>query len=249
MTKSENYNNLEKIDCIIDTKLSHLKISNKMANNVSNACSKTKKHKFHFSSNVAFITVILILSIGTSLTASLLSKNNKISGTEGIASHVSEPYSTEGAIPYSTPVPSEYSPDTTGWKPTDKTVNNFDGVTMNVKKETISGNGLTIKIQNKSNKLCEYGEKFWLEKKINGKWYQVPVIKDNYAFTDIGYDVVSGHESEWNVDWNWLLGSLDSGEYRIIKDVLDFRNTGDYSAYFLSAEFIITNFCTPYTLD
>lgn len=135
------------------------------------------------------------------------------------------------------------SPNTTDWKPTDyKTVNNFDGVTMIVKKETLSSNGLTVIFQNKSDKLCTYGEKFWLEKKINGKWYQVPVsIKDNYGFHDIGYEVASGHESELEVDWNWLYGILDIGEYRIIKDALDFRKTGDYSTYFLTAEFRITN--------
>jgi hypothetical protein len=135
------------------------------------------------------------------------------------------------------------SPDSTNWKPTDfKTVNNFNGVVMTLKKETISGNGLTVIFQNKSDKLCTYGEHFWLEKKINGKWYQVPVkIKDNYAFTDIGYSVAPGHESEWKVDWSWLYGSLDTGEYRIIKNVLDFRKTADYSTYFLTAEFTITN--------
>ena len=133
------------------------------------------------------------------------------------------------------------SPDSTNWKPTNyKTVNNFNGVTMTLKKETLSGNGLTVIFQNKSDKLCTYGEHFWLEKKINGKWYQVPIsIKDNYAFTDIGYDVASRHESEWKVNWNWLYGSLDTGEYRIIKDALDFRKTGDYSTYFLTTEFTI----------
>jgi hypothetical protein len=133
--------------------------------------------------------------------------------------------------------------DSTNWKPTEfKTVNNFNGVTLTLKKETLSDKGLTVIFQNKSDKLCTYGEHFWLEKKINDKWYQVPVsIKDNYAFTDIGYSVASGQESEWKVNWNWLYGSLDAGEYRIIKNALDFRKTGDYSTYFLTAEFTITN--------
>jgi len=44
---------------------------------------------------------------------------------------------------------------------------------------------------------------------------------------------------EKNVDWDWLYGSLDEGEYRIIKQFYDFRATGDYDIYYLAAEFLI----------
>lgn len=81
-----------------------------------------------------------------------------------------------------------------------------------------------------------------LEKKINGLWYEVPVaIKGNYGFKDIGYRMTSNQDKEWKVDWKWLYGSLNAGDYRIVKDVSDFRKTGDYDTYFLAAEFAITN--------
>jgi len=48
-----------------------------------------------------------------------------------------------------------------------------------------------------------------------------------------------GENGEWNIEWDWLYGSLDTGEYRIVKNILDFRSTGDYDQYKLAAEFTI----------
>lgn len=131
--------------------------------------------------------------------------------------------------------------ETTAWKPTAyETINNFDGITMAVKEGTASSTKLTIAFKNNSSSQCIYGEYFGLEKKINGRWYQLPVAIDgNYGFNDIGYDLASGDHKEWSVDWNWLYGSLDKGEYRIVKDILDFRSTGNYDTYYLAAEFSI----------
>jgi hypothetical protein len=133
--------------------------------------------------------------------------------------------------------------DTTDWKQTNyTTVNNFNDVTMSVKKDTLSANGLTAMFQNNSDKTCLYGEQFVLEKKIGEQWYEVPVaIKGNYGFNAIGYEVPSEGKSEWEVDWKWVYGSLDAGEYRIIKDVSDFRKTGDFDTYYLTAEFTLSN--------
>lgn len=136
---------------------------------------------------------------------------------------------------------SSESTDKTDWKPTlNDTVNNFDGVTMSVKNETVSSTKLTVVFENKSSSNCIYGEEFWLEKKINDKWYRVPVAIDgNYGFNSIGYDLSSGSESEWTVDWEWLYGKLKAGEYRIVKSIMDFRGTGDYDTYISAAEFSI----------
>jgi hypothetical protein len=131
--------------------------------------------------------------------------------------------------------------DITNWKTTTyETVNNFDGVNMIVKKGTDSSTKLTVAIENNSNSKCIYGEYFCLEKKINGRWHRVPVTMDgNYGFNDIGYNLASGATGEMVVDWNWLYGSLDTGEYRIVKDIMDFRGSGDYDTYYLDAKFTI----------
>lgn len=149
--------------------------------------------------------------------------------------------STEGTVNTVLITDSIQSDETTEWEPTTyETVNNFPSVTMTIKKASVSSTGLTIEFKNNSGNQCIYGEYFLLEKKINERWYQVPVsIDDNYAFHDIGYNLDSMNDGEWKIDWNWLYGSLDTGEYRIVKDIVDFRNTGNYDKYYLTAEFTV----------
>lgn len=121
-----------------------------------------------------------------------------------------------------------------------KDVNNLPGVTMAGKDDTISATGITVVLKNNSDKECIYGEFFLLEQKFNNSWYEVPVIIDgNYGFNSIGYELSPGDSGEWEIDWDWLYGSLEAGQYRIIKDILDFRDTGDFDKYFLAAEFTI----------
>lgn len=56
--------------------------------------------------------------------------------------------------------------DTSDWTlSTLLNVNNLDGVTMLVKKETVSSDGLTLKFKNDTNKQCIYGDNFSLEKR------------------------------------------------------------------------------------
>ncbi len=119
-----------------------------------------------------------------------------------------------------------------------ETINNLAGVTMKIKEGTLSTMGVSVILENKSDNEYIYGEFFSLEKKINDRWYQFPVAIDgNYGFNSIGYDLSSEDSREWKVDWSWLYDNLDSGEYRIVKDVDYFRNAGDYDKYYLSAEF------------
>lgn len=121
-----------------------------------------------------------------------------------------------------------------------KMINNFEDVSMDVKNESISAQGLTLIFKNESNNEASYGDYFLLEEKINGQWYELPVIlKGNYGFNDIGYGLGKGERREHEEDWEWLYGSLDRGQYRIIKDVLDFRKAGDFDVYYLGVEFEI----------
>lgn len=133
-----------------------------------------------------------------------------------------------------------YSTEIKDWEstPYDK-VNNFDGVTMTVKEGSVSSTGLIVIFENNSNKQGVYGEFFTLEKENKGVWYQVPTIIEEYGFEDIGYDLASSKSQQFKIDWDWLYGKLDTGEYRIIKNVLDFRSPGNYDEYFLAAQFSV----------
>lgn len=137
---------------------------------------------------------------------------------------------------------SSQSIDISDWEPTTfDTVNSFDVVAMTAKEGTVSPTGLTLQFENKSNSECIYGSYFSLEKKISGAWYKVPVsIEGDYGFDSIGYSLSSHGESEWATNWEWLYGNLDTGEYRIVKDILDFRGTGNYDTYYLAAEFSVS---------
>lgn len=119
-------------------------------------------------------------------------------------------------------------------------VNDFPGVTMVINEDTVSANSLSVTFRNESGRECTYGEFYALEQQIDGQWYEVPVkIEENYAFNDIGYRVAPGESRDWNVQWKWVYGTLTKGHYRIVKDILDFRGSGDYDTYYLSAEFDI----------
>ena len=42
------------------------------------------------------------------------------------------------------------------------------------------------------------------------------------------------------VNWEWLYGKLAPGKYRINKEVMDFRETGDFDEKIYSLEFIVS---------
>lgn len=119
-------------------------------------------------------------------------------------------------------------------------VNNLEGVEMEIEENTVTPTGLTVIFNNETDKECIFGEYYILEKNVDGNWYEVPVIIDGvYAFESIGYNLEPSKTRTWSVNWEWLYGNLDPGEYRIVKDVLIFREAGDYDKHFLTAEFVI----------
>ena len=46
---------------------------------------------------------------------------------------------------------------------------------------------------------------------------------------------------KWEVDWEWLYGELPDGKYRIGKEIIDFRDTGDYDKKIYYANFEVVN--------
>ena len=119
-------------------------------------------------------------------------------------------------------------------------VNNLEGVTMRIKEGTASSTGMTVVLENKTDKKITYGTPYTLEKSSDGNWFEVlDILNGNYAFIDIGYNLDPSSTNEWEVDWQWLYGKLDKGEYRLVKDVSDFRQAGDFDRYYLAVEFEI----------
>ena len=115
----------------------------------------------------------------------------------------------------------------------------LEGVSMSVQKDSVTAKGAVVTLLNKVDKDYQYGQEYFIQKYEDGRWYQVPYIIDDIGFEDIAYVLEKDSESEFTIDWSWLYGTLEPGEYRIVKDIMDFRDTGDYDVYTLTAEFTI----------
>lgn len=117
--------------------------------------------------------------------------------------------------------------------------NNLDGVTMRVTESTDSS--VTLEIVNETDKDIQYGDDFILEKKDNdsGEWRRVQTIIDDYGFNDIAHIVQKGTPSIEEIDFEWLYGKLEAGTYRIVKELIDYKGTGENINYWYSAEFMV----------
>ena len=75
--------------------------------------------------------------------------------------------------------------------------------------------------------------------KENG-WQEAEYIIDgNIGWTEEAWMIPMEATTVWEIDWNWLYGELPAGKYRIGKEIMDFRGTGDYDTSIYFAEFEI----------
>ncbi len=74
------------------------------------------------------------------------------------------------------------------------------------------------------------GSYYNLEVIENSQWHAVKMIpqKHDIAWTSEAWIIPMNDSREWEVNWEWLYGKLPSGNYRIGKEITDFRGTGDY---------------------
>ncbi|MBQ4051681.1 MAG: hypothetical protein IJD13_08620, partial [Oscillospiraceae bacterium] len=70
-----------------------------------------------------------------------------------------------------------------------------------------------------------------------GSWYRLEsmdgkepdyIVDGEIGWDSMAYFVPMEDTVEWTIDWAWLYGELPSGEYRICKEFMDFRETGDF---------------------
>jgi len=72
-------------------------------------------------------------------------------------------------------------------------------------------------------------------------WTEARRLKSNdtVAWTEEAWTVPMEDTCEWEINWEWLYGELPEGKYRIGKEMMDFRGTGDYDTAIYYAEFVI----------
>lgn len=101
----------------------------------------------------------------------------------------------------------------------ESTYNVTDIENVSISISDISLTGATIIIKDTNKNPYTYGQWYKIEKQINGKWYEVKTIIENYGFNSIGYLPDKNNEIKFIMNWEWLYGHLPLGSYRIIKEV------------------------------
>ena len=103
------------------------------------------------------------------------------------------------------------------------------GITLSA--ANVTGDGLELTIQQSggypTGELL-YGSEYKLMVWQDDAWKMVPPIIDNYAWTQEAYFIPMEGTVSCEIDWNWLHGTLPAGKYRLIKEIMDFRGTGNF---------------------
>ena len=117
------------------------------------------------------------------------------------------------------------------------------GITLTA--ENITPTGLTIKCTQSGGRPAgelRTGSWYVLQKwtQENG-WEEMPYIIDGeIAWTSEAWTIPMDNTCEWEVDWEWLYGTVPNGKYRIGKEIMDFIPSRDYEREVCFIEFEIT---------
>ena len=115
---------------------------------------------------------------------------------------------------------------------------------LSLTAENVTDSGMTIvfsQMNGKQTGELETGDWYALYKEENGEWVEVPykLLTVDIAWNSVAYIIPKGDSVSFDVEWEWLYGKLSAGKYRIDKEVMDFRGTGDFDKKIYSLEFEI----------
>lgn len=116
------------------------------------------------------------------------------------------------------------------------------GVTMTA--EDVTSTGLTLVIRHSGVELdgqLGTGEAYWVEVRNGDVWNRVAPSEDGVirVWNAIARLIPANDKSESIVNLEWLYGELPAGQYRIGKEIMLFRGTGDCDEQNYYAEFVI----------
>ena len=109
------------------------------------------------------------------------------------------------------------------------------GVSLLLKENTLTNEGMSLVIKNNSNNSITYGEGYEIEKYIDGKWHKINV---ELNFNLIGYILNKNEDKEMNINWKHGYGPLSTGKYRIIKKIT-LENNEEKESFYISLEFTL----------
>lgn len=118
------------------------------------------------------------------------------------------------------------------------------GIRLSTKN--INSTGLTLEcsqFEGEATGELQTGSYYFLEEKIDNQWVPVEILtsENERAWTDEAWTIPMGDTVEWEVDWKELYGELPAGYYRIGKEIMDFRDTGDYDTRIYYVTFEVLN--------
>ena len=92
----------------------------------------------------------------------------------------------------------------------------LNNISINIKDITPISATIVIKDTNESS--YTYSEWYEIEKEVDSKWEKLEV-NDDMVFNDKGYKVDGNNTIELDMNWEDYYGSLEPGNYRLIKRV------------------------------
>ena len=107
---------------------------------------------------------------------------------------------------------------------------------VEIKENSLTNAGLTMIVENLSDRNLEYGNPYSIEKYENGYWKSAPTINDLY-FTMPAFSLNKGESKELNINWEYGYGKL-KGKYRIVKE-FSYKENDDYISFNKYLEFEI----------
>ena len=116
------------------------------------------------------------------------------------------------------------------------------GIALEV--ENVTASGLTIVCNHSGGEnVAELstGSYYVVQKFEKAGWVDVEYLPQEYdvVWTLEAWIIQQESTTKWDVNWEWLYGKLSAGEYRIGKEIMNFRGTGDYDTEMVYAGFVI----------
>ena len=115
------------------------------------------------------------------------------------------------------------------------------GLTFEAKDVTAKGMTLVIRQEGgvELTGQINTGDPYGIKMREGDTWVEVPLLREDIAWNAVAYLVPTGGELEQNLNWSWMYGELEAGEYLLVKSFMDFRATGDYDTFTFSVPFTV----------
>lgn len=118
----------------------------------------------------------------------------------------------------------------------DENINLISGISLSIKENTLSRNGLTLIIEDQTNRGYLYNTQFQIDKKVDGKWKPLKYLKKENVWSTQNLVVDENNKLELFLNWQSIYGELENGEYRLIKFFTDSNRS---NIYYLSINFYL----------